>query len=254
MQEKSSEYALASILIIWYGAFMKISEGIYAIPLFGNRAYLIAEKQLILIDTGMPFQARHILRFIKKIGRKPEELALIILTHHHIDHRGNARALQNLTRARIAAHKEDIPYIQGSKRSYRAHLPWWVKVFLFIADILFREEKVSVDDILSENDIVDGLQVIHSPGHTPGSITLYHPKRKILFCGDTAPYTLGKLKKPNPYTADHKKEMASIRKLAEIECQCLLPNDCNMVLENAQSVLKDFCSKENAENAPSQQE
>jgi glyoxylase-like metal-dependent hydrolase (beta-lactamase superfamily II) len=233
---------------------MKITESIYAIPLWGNRAYLVAEKQLILIDTGMPFQARRILRFIEKIGRKPEELALIILTHHHIDHRGNARELQALTNAKIAAHKKDIPYIQGSKRSYRARLPWWVNLLLFITDVLFREKKVSVDNTLIEDEIVHGLQIIHTPGHTPGSISLFHAKKKVLFCGDTAPYTLGKLKRPNPYTIDHTHEMASIRKLGAIECQYLLPNDCRMVLGNAQAVLKDFCSEKHEGGHSSQQE
>ena len=243
MQEKLSEYALASSSFLWYGFPMKIADNIYAIPLFGNRAYLIAEKQLILIDTGMPFQANRIVRFIEKIGRNPKELAFIILTHHHIDHRGSARALKARTGAKIAAHYHDMPYIEGGKHAYREHPRWWVRLLLFVIDLLFREKTVFVERILHEDDLIQNLRIIHTPGHTAGSISLLHTMKKALFCGDTAPYTLGKLKKPNPYTIDHAQEMASIRKLGAIDCRFLLPNDCSMVFDNAQDVIKDFCSK-----------
>lgn len=222
---------------------MKITENIYAIPLIGNRAFLVAGQKLLLIDTGMPYQARRIIRFIKKIGRDPKELAYIILTHHHIDHRGNARALKALTGACIVAHELDLSYIEGRKLAYQEHPRWWVKLLLLIADLLFRARTAAVDKILNDGDIIGGLRVIHTPGHTPGSISLFHEEKRILFCGDTAPYTLGKLKKPNPYTIDHEQEKASLRKLASIECKLLLPNDCSMVLEDAQSFLGEFCSK-----------
>lgn len=233
---------------------MRVANTIHVIRLVGNRAYLIAGNQLVLIDSGLPFQANRIMRFIRDIGRRPDELAHIILTHHHIDHRGSARALKSLTGAKVAASKNDIPFIEGRARAYRESLPWWVKLLHFITDLWFREENVSVDTVLQEGDTIQGLRVIHTPGHTPGSISLFHIKEKALFCGDTVPYTLGKLKKPNPYTVDRAQEMASIRKLAAIECLFLLPNDCRIVYRDAQKVLCDFCSRKNARHPSIQQE
>jgi hydroxyacylglutathione hydrolase len=242
MQEKSCEPALDFVLSMCYVHGMEITADIHAIPLFPNRAFLITEKKLILIDTGLPFQATRILRSLEKLGKDPRELSLIVLTHHHIDHRGNVRVLKTLTGAKIAAHQYDIPYIEGTRRAYREHPRWWVKLLFFVTDLLFKSAAVAVDTVLTDGDIIQDLLVMHTPGHTRGSISLYHMKKKLLFCGDTAPYILGKLGKPNPYTENPAQEMASLRKLATLDCRSLLPNDCSMVLNEAKGFLKDFCA------------
>jgi hydroxyacylglutathione hydrolase len=220
---------------------MEIKNGIYSIDLFTNRAYLIAEERLTLIDTGMPFQAGRIERFITSIGRNPHDLDLIILTHHHIDHRGSARALKRSTGAKIAAHTDDIPYIEGTHRSFTGPYPWWVRSLLFLTELLFQRERITVDIPLKNKEMIDNLTVIHTPGHTEGSISLLHKKKRILFCGDTVPYTLGKLKKPNPYTKNHEEEFTSIRELTKYDFDVVLPNDCRMVLKHGRKKLIDFC-------------
>ncbi len=221
---------------------MEIVKDVYCINLFGNRAFLITGKQLILIDTGFPCQAKKIIRFIKSIGRNPEELSLIILTHHHIDHRGSARVLKKLTGAKIAAHTLDIPFIERNKHSYKGYKLWWVQFLLFITELIFQKEKVRIDIELHEVDEIEGLRVFHTPGHTEGSISLLLEGKRLLFCGDTVPFTLGKLKIPNPYTLNHKKELKSIRKLSGLDFDILLPNDCRMVLHNGAEVMKNFCA------------
>lgn len=222
---------------------MKVVEDVYCIKLLYNRAFLIDGKRLILIDTGFPYQAKRIIRFIKAIGREPEELSLIILTHHHIDHRGSARSLKKLTGAKIAAHIEDIPFIEGKKHSYDGQIIWWYKFQFFITELIFQKETVTVDVELRNGDKVNGLVVYHTPGHTEGSISLLHENKKLLFCGDTFPYTLEKLKRPNPYTLNHKKEFLSLTKLSELDFNILLPNDCRMVMIGGNEVLKKFCQK-----------
>jgi glyoxylase-like metal-dependent hydrolase (beta-lactamase superfamily II) len=250
MQGKSFTLTLASPGFLCYDPCMQITDTIHAIPLAGNRAYLIADEHLTLIDCGFPFQAKRIIRFIEKVGRDPGELKYIILTHHHIDHRGSARALKALTGAKIAAHEKDIPYIEGRSFAYAKHPNRLMKLLFFAVELLFFHMTVSVEKVIHDGDTIQCLQVIHTPGHTPGSISLFHSKSGALFCGDTVPYTLGKLKKPNPYSMDHAQETASIGKLASIECKFILPNDCRMVLDYGEAFLKDFCAK-HCENKPS---
>ncbi len=222
---------------------MEIVKNVFSIKLLFNRAFLLVGKHLTLIDTGFPCQAKRIIHFIRSIGRKPDELTLIILTHHHIDHKGNARALKKLTGAKIAAHSNDAPIIEGKEHSYKMNRSWWVKLLLFVTELVFRKESVKVNKKLKNGDIIDNLVVYHTPGHTKGSISLYLKNRKLLFCGDTVPYTLGKLKKPNPYTINHNKEFESLKKLSELEFDMLLPNDCRMVLNHGKKSLVEFCSK-----------
>jgi hydroxyacylglutathione hydrolase len=229
--------------IICYYCTMKIKKNIYCIKLFINRTFLISAKNLILIDTGFPHQVKHVIRFIKSIGRKPEELSFIILTHHHIDHRGSARQLKKLTGCKIAAHKNDVPFIEGIKHSYREHKILWVKFLLFLTELIFGKVKVKVDKILEHGEKINGLSVYHTPGHTEGSISLFFKNEKILFCGDTVPWTLGKMKRPNPYTLDHKKEFTSIQTLSKLDFEILLPSDCKMVFNQAKKTLIDFCKQ-----------
>lgn len=223
---------------------MEIVKDIHCIKLLFNRAFLLAGKRLILIDTGHPYQAKRIIRFIRAMGRKPEELSLIILTHHHIDHRGSARVLKRITGAKIAAHTDDIPFIEGEKHSYIGYRLWWIRFLLFLTELIFQKEQVTVDIELHDNNKIEGLVVYHTPGHTGGSISLLLKSKKVLFCGDTVPYTLAKLKRPNPSTINHKEEFMSIKKLSELDFDILLPNDCRMVLSDGVSVLKRFCHKE----------
>jgi glyoxylase-like metal-dependent hydrolase (beta-lactamase superfamily II) len=62
-----------------------------------------------------------------------------------------------------------------------------------------------------------GARVVHVPGHTPGSIALYVPGRKLLFVGDAAAHTFGLRPPIGAFTEDHAQARASIRKLAELD-------------------------------------
>ena len=68
---------------------MEILPSVYLIEgVKGSNVYLLADDELVLIDTGLPGKAQRILNFIKDQGRDPEELAQVIITHAHIDHIG----------------------------------------------------------------------------------------------------------------------------------------------------------------------
>ena len=87
---------------------MEFLPGIHMIPNVRlSRAYLIEGDSLVLVDTGMPWNARGILSYISSIGRRPEELEAILMTHSHPDHSGGAPPIRKLTGAAILAHAHD---------------------------------------------------------------------------------------------------------------------------------------------------
>jgi len=213
---------------------MKIVDGVHRIKLFPSSVYLIEDEKLILIDTGVPGYTSRILRYIRKIGRNPRDIGFIVLTHHHIDHIGNARRLKHLTGSKVVAHEIEAPYIEGKQRAWKDSRIWWTRLLLWISHIMFKKCFTKVDIKLRDGDKIGNLKVIHVPGHTKGSIALLDERRRILFPGDTVPYTLAyiRLKKgPNPYSWDVNKECESLKKLANFDYELILPNDSRIVTQ-----------------------
>ncbi|WP_188197181.1 MBL fold metallo-hydrolase [Nonomuraea sp. SYSU D8015] len=127
-----------------------------------GHAYLWAGPEgLTLIDTGAPGSAPAIAEAIRQVGRHPEELRTVLLTHFHEDHVGPAAELATW----------------GDVQAAMAGMP--------------RPEPVRVDRELDDADVIDlggGVRAVAvaAPGHTPGSVTYHLPDLGVLFTGDTA--------------------------------------------------------------------
>src|SRR5450759_107784 len=81
-----------------------------------NNIYLVEYgDELVVIDPGMPSDLRRVASRIKSLGRSPEEVTAIVLTHFHVDHAGSARALKQMSGATVYLHTDEPPYLQGEK-------------------------------------------------------------------------------------------------------------------------------------------
>ncbi|KNZ42757.1 MBL fold metallo-hydrolase [Acetobacterium bakii] len=153
---------------------MEIIENVYQLDCSeGSHIFLIKSNDSVLIDTGMPGQKNKIITEIERLNIPIKTIKKILLTHHDIDHIGNAIQLQEATQAELWAPKEDVPYINGEKN--RPGLKG-------IISTIMRPPKPIISHTYNENQSFGEIQVIHAPGHTPGhSIILY---RNVLFIGD----------------------------------------------------------------------
>ena len=95
----------------------EIAPKVHRIPnINGSNAVLIEDKKMALVDTGVAGNGDAIISYIKEIGRKPEDLGWIVVTHFHYDHSGSADELSKLTGANIVAHlDETIETSEGKK-------------------------------------------------------------------------------------------------------------------------------------------
>ena len=74
---------------------MKVTDNVYALNATkGNYAYLIADKEIVLVDTGRPGQGKGILKELESLNIKPKDIKHILLTHHDVDHIGNPLCLK----------------------------------------------------------------------------------------------------------------------------------------------------------------
>ncbi len=219
---------------------MEVAPQVYQITRMMCNVFLVAEEELTLIDTGWRGSARRILDSVQKLGRSPEEITLIIITHHHPDHTGSLAELKRLTNAKVALHKADAQYFTGKLKEPPLFKGWYRPLNLLLWPILLflRPKPADVDIILEDGDELPelgGLRVIHTPGHTPGSISLFSPKRRLIFTGDTtACFLPGRLSGPlRIFSFDMAQGRESVEKLAQLEFDILCMGHGSAVTQGA---------------------
>jgi len=219
---------------------MEVVEGVHQVDGVNANVYVLKNgEQLTVIDTGMPRNAGKILSYVRKLGEQPSSISTILLTHCHIDHVGSAHELKKATNAKVAIHAEDTDFLAGKRALPR---PKGIAGGLFKAASLFFKFTTFPPDItLKEGDIVAGLKVMHTPGHTPGSISLIEPKRELIFVGDTLRYSKGKISGPSArFTLDADQTKLSIKKISELEFETMLSGHGEPLKPKASERVKEF--------------
>lgn len=157
-----------------YGTIHQLTFGPRVFPI--NCFLVEGEDELTLIDTGLAFCAKGILNQVKKLA-KP--LTHIVITHAHSDHVGAVHDLKSsLPECKICISQRDYALVRGNTtlQPGEASVP--------IKDEFDEKSRFEADILLTDGDVLNGLQVILCPGHTPGSIALYEPQNKVMIVGD----------------------------------------------------------------------
>ena len=181
-------------------AAKEIVSGLYSIRLGPANAYLIDSggDGLTLIDCGYAKSVSQIEDAIRSIGRQPGDLTDILITHGHPDHLGSA-AHFSADSAPVSLHAEDAWIARAGKiEQTMSPGPGVVNRILFrlfIGDKAAEFPSFEPQTSLvggSNLDIGGGIEVIHTPGHTAGHVSLLWKRdRYILFAGDVAANLLG---------------------------------------------------------------
>jgi len=151
-------------------------------------SYLIAGETITLIDTGVAGCKTRIFDYIRSIGRDPAEISLVILTHSHPDHIGAARAIREETGCSVAAHPAERAWIEDVELQNRERpVPGFATLVGGPVPIDYELDRGDTIDIDGSREYE--LQVLHTPGHSAGSISLYLENEGALFSGDVIPVT-----------------------------------------------------------------
>ncbi|QLC49015.1 MBL fold metallo-hydrolase [Methanolobus zinderi] len=192
--------------------------------LYDANSYLINKK--VLVDTGMNTKG-----LVEEINRNTDmkDLELIILTHCHYDHTASAQEIAQMSGAKVAIHKDDAPLLKNDNISAAA-------MFGYSAP------SIDADMLLEEGDRIpvgedEELEVIHTPGHTPGGICLYEASTKSLFSGDTV-FPNGSIGRTDFQGGSRSQLTESINKIMKLDVETLYPghgevtsNDVNRQIE-----------------------
>ncbi|MFQ5819847.1 MAG: MBL fold metallo-hydrolase [Candidatus Heimdallarchaeota archaeon] len=203
---------------------------------FGSNVYLLTDEIIALIDTGITNNTEKVFQFCRNQGVSPETLDLILLTHAHIDHIMGLYHILEISQAQLACHKAAAPALE-TPNLQRTLISWFT----------FTPPPLKVDRKLRDGDLIElgslTLHVIHTPGHTPGSICFYEPTFKILFTGDTI-FAGGGIGRSDLPGGDGQQLVQSIEKLLKLKVNYLFPGHNRIVTENAEAAIR--ASYENA--------
>jgi glyoxylase-like metal-dependent hydrolase (beta-lactamase superfamily II) len=161
-------------------------------------AFLVEDDDaLVLIDAGYPGHEASLLAALRAIGRSPDEVRHLILTHHHRDHIGSAAAIVRLTGAHTYMHAADIAMAEAGG-PFRPMRPAPGLLRQGMARLFYDHDQrvapLATDEPLADGDVLPfagGIEVIHVPGHCAGQVALLLRSRRVLFAADLCMNILG---------------------------------------------------------------
>ena len=175
------------------------------LPKPAAHVYVLLGERPALVDAGMPESGPAVHDGLRALGVAPEDVSLVLLTHEHADHAGGARAFPN---ALLAAHPLAAAKLRhDDRRATHAHASSEPELELYDRSLVHAGGLA--------------LRVLHTPGHTSGSVCLYEESRGMLFTGDTA-FARGTLTSlfASGSRGDH---VASLKRLLGLPVRLLLP-------------------------------
>lgn len=216
----------------------RLADDLYRIRgSFGSNIYVITSDGLTLVDCGFPMDLAVIYLGLKLLGAAPRDIDLVIATHYHGDHTGTAAGLKRRHGLHVAMHEKDAPYAAGDTLQDTTEVAFLTLLFYTALWPLFRYRHFQPDRYLEEGEVIDllgGLRVLHTPGHSRGSICLYAERRGALFSGDLIRNERGVVEGPPPhYTPDRAAACRSLLRVSQLDFDVLLPGHGKVILSGA---------------------
>jgi glyoxylase-like metal-dependent hydrolase (beta-lactamase superfamily II) len=210
---------------------MKLEKDLYAYlwqnPYENNcNTYLIRGEVTVLIDPGHSRHVPNLFNQMDQDGVSPEEINLIILTHCHPDHFEGLEIFMDKP-LKIAMSQEEERYLRETGK--------------YLFEMMNQTPpEFRIDFYLKEGDLHLSNKVFYiyqTPGHSPGSLSIHWPERKVLFTGDLVFY--GGVGRTDFLEGNSKLLKESIERISSLELELLLPGHGELVM-GREMVLKNF--------------
>ena len=205
-------------------AAVVLGPGVFRIPTqfrsaINSFALVDDDGSVTLIDCGVKKAPARIVAALAAIGKTPADVNRIVLTHVHPDHAGGAAEMSRLTGAPVLTHADDAEYARAGRPPISD--PSFLSGRLFtrvVGRVGFPAFEVAAS--LRDGEILDvagGVRVVHTPGHSPGHVSLLHEQTKTLITGD-AIFNLRALRiSPRLLCSDFRMTQQTAHVLGELE-------------------------------------
>jgi glyoxylase-like metal-dependent hydrolase (beta-lactamase superfamily II) len=180
---------------------------------YDSNIYFLETSKPILIDAGTGFNVKETFEILSNF-KSAEKLERLILTHNHVDHTGGAGEVAEEYNLPIFAHKLDGAALQEGDAQTTG------------ATMFGRDQPKLTIQYLEDGGTIDcgdiTLQIFHTPGHSPGSISLYEETTKSLFCGDLV-FMDGGVGRWDLPGGDYKTLVSSVEKVTGLDIDNFYP-------------------------------
>lgn len=178
--------------------------------------YILFGKKITIIDTGVKGSETKIFDYIENSGRDIKDIKYVLLTHTHADHMGSVNAIKDITNCKVGVHRAESEWLQNIDLQFNERpIPNFYELI---------EGPCNYDFLLNDNDILDldeqiRIKVIHTPGHSAGSVSFLLQQDNALFTGDAIPVA-----KQLPIYDNWKDSLSSLEKIENLPyAHILLP-------------------------------
>jgi len=219
---------------------MNVADGVHRIDDAHTNWYLVEDdRQLTVVDTGVPRSWESLQAALAELGRKPADIAAVVLTHAHFDHLGFAERARVELNVPVYVHENDVPLTRhphqyAHERARTAYLATQPRALPYVLGFArtrawFPTPVGAVTRYAGGSLPVPGSpRVVLTPGHTLGHCALHLPDRDVVIAGDAVvtldPYTgrTGPRIIARAATADSERNLATLHDLAETNAGTVL--------------------------------
>lgn len=203
-------------------AAVELAAGIWRIPTTPFdlvNSFLLADDDgsLTLVDAGLRRADRRILAALAGLGKAPRDVTRIVLTHAHPDHAGGLAGAQRASGATVLAHDRDAIYLQ---RGTPPQLDPRRLSGRLMSRLRAGFPKVEVGSTFQDGELLPiggGLRVVHTPGHSPGHVSLLHEPTGVLITGDAIFNLRGLRYSPATFCTDVRLSRQTADRLADLD-------------------------------------
>ena len=232
----------------------EIMPGLHQRGLITTSAFLVItrdaetdENSVTVIDSGWRFfHNGPVFAYLRDLGYGPESVRRLISTHFHHDHVGGMAGLHRSTGAPVAAHRLEAPFLSGDggRRVPDPVQPRWLRPFMRPLMTLMTPPSFPVATPLEDGDtlpLLGGATVVHTPGHTPGSISLHFPNEGVLLVADALQRYRGRLTLPSRwFSSDMEAAKESVRRLSQLDFEVICFSHFEPMREGARAALRSL--------------
>lgn len=171
---------------------VQIADGVWRLPTAPAdllNSFLLEgdDGTLVLIDAGTRSAPKKLLAALAGLGRAPAEVTHLLLSHAHNDHTGGAAAVQAATGSAVATHDREAGYVREGRMPAVDRSTPGGRLMARLPGRATGFARLDVDSTFADGEVLPvagGVQVVHTPGHTPGHCSFLHPRSGTLVTAD----------------------------------------------------------------------